>query len=83
MRTTIAIDDHILDNAKRAAHEQGTTLGHWLEDAARRKLAEPREEEPPPVPIYTRETLPRPGVDWHSNRAMMELLESSEADSER
>lgn len=64
-----------MDSAKRAAHEQGITLGQWLENAARHMLAEPSHEEPPPVPVLTRDTGPRPGLNWRSNQEIMEFLE--------
>jgi Arc/MetJ family transcription regulator len=41
MRTTIAVDDHLLVAAKLRARERGQTLGQLVEDALRRELSEP------------------------------------------
>ena len=38
MRTTVAIDDHLLEMAKRRALERRTTLGAVIEDALRATL---------------------------------------------
>ena len=38
MRTTISIDDHLLDMAKRRALERRTTVGAVIEDALRAAL---------------------------------------------
>jgi hypothetical protein len=42
MRTTIHLDDGLLDDAKRRASEEGTTLTQILTRALRHELARPR-----------------------------------------
>lgn len=78
MRTTIAIDDNLLEAAKERARARGTTLGAVVEDALRREMA-PREmndvERPP---VFRGGTGMRPEVDPTSNRAMRELLDEGE-----
>lgn len=78
MRTTIAINDELLDAAKSAAQRRGYTLGQLMEEALRRELARPATP-PPPVPVFRRGTGPRPGVDLRSNRALAELLDPVKA----
>jgi len=78
MRTTLAIDDGLLRRAKQRAHAEGKTLGQYVEDAVRRDLA---AAPPPPtaveLPIFTRGTGMRPGIDPSSNRALYDALDSS------
>jgi len=76
MRTTMAIDDEILDAAKRRARARGTTLGQVVEAALRRELAADQDRgDVPPIPVFTGGTGPRPGVDLASNRALYEVLD--------
>ena len=39
MRTTISIEDAVLEAAKSRAQEAGQTLGDWVTDAVRARLA--------------------------------------------
>lgn len=76
MRTTVAIDDEILDAARRRARSRGMTLGQVVEAALRRELAAGRDKgDAPPVPVFTGGTGARPGVDLASNRALQEALD--------
>lgn len=76
MRTTVAIDDHLLANAKRRARERGSTLGELVEDALRRELATPPPPaERVPLPVFRGGDGPRPGIDLTSNRALREALD--------
>jgi len=54
MRTTITIDDALLELARRQARARRTTLGRVVEDALRVALAKPvAEQEPPPFELVT------------------------------
>jgi hypothetical protein len=75
MRTTVAVDDHLLDAAKRRARERGQTLGQVVEAALRRELAEPAAAAPIEVPVFHGSGGPLPGIDLRSNRALRERLE--------
>lgn len=75
MRTTVAVDDHLLAAAKRRARERGQTLGQVVEDALRRELAERPGHELVEVPVFRGGGGPLPGVDLRSNGAMRELLD--------
>jgi hypothetical protein len=75
MRTTIAVDDHLLNAAKRRARECGQTLGQVVEGALRRELAEPVARAPVEVPVFRGGNGPLPGVDLRSGSALRELLD--------
>jgi hypothetical protein len=75
MRTTVAIDNHLLATAKAAARRRGYTLGRLIEEALRRELAQNAAGSPPEVPVFRGGTGPRPGVDLRSNRALIELVD--------
>jgi len=78
MRTTLAIDDHLLASAKRRARERGLTLGQVVEDALRRELGRAQTvAERPGIPVFTQGTGPRPGVDVSSNRAVLEAFDEA------
>jgi len=76
MRTTVAVDDHLLVAAKRRARERGQTLGQVLEDALRRELAAPTATSEEAIPVYRGEGGFRAGVDGNSNRALREALDA-------
>lgn len=75
MRTTIAVDDHLLAAAKGRARERGQTLGQVVEDALRRELSTPTAGPPTELPVFRGGDGLRPGVDVSSNRALRELLD--------
>ncbi|MGH9111707.1 MAG: CopG family transcriptional regulator [Acidimicrobiales bacterium] len=78
MRTTVAIDDHVLAAAKRRARQQGVTLGRLMEDALRSALARGRESDRPRIPVFRGGNGVRPGIDVTSNRAMLEALDEDQ-----
>ncbi|MEQ8717432.1 MAG: YlcI/YnfO family protein [Acidimicrobiales bacterium] len=76
MRVTLRIDDELLEAAKRWAREQGVSLGTVVEAALRRELSEPgAPREAPAIPVFTRGTGPRPGVDVISASGLSELVD--------
>jgi hypothetical protein len=75
MRTTVAVDDHLLEAARRRGQERGQTLGQVIEDALRRELAEPVQNKPVAVPVFRGGGGPLPGVDLRSNKAVRETLD--------
>lgn len=76
MRTTIRLDDALLEKAKRAALERGTTLTAVIEDALRRALiptaARPREQVS--LPTFRGDGL-RPGVDLDDTAALLDVMD--------
>lgn len=80
MRTTVSIDDHLLEAARQRARRDGVTLGELVEEALRRELS--RESVPrsgPPVPVYDGQSGLRAGIDARSNRALREALDEGRA----
>jgi hypothetical protein len=76
MRTTLAINDHLLRAAKREARRRGLTLGGLVEAALRREIAaRAAAGERPAVPVLHGRGGLRPGVDAASNRALFELVD--------
>lgn len=76
MRTTIRLDDELLNAAKRRAVERGTTFTAVVEDALRQALA-PRPEpmgEREPLPTYGRGGL-RPGVVLDDSAALRDVMD--------
>lgn len=78
MRTTIRLDDHLLDQARREAAARGLTVTALLEQGLRLVLARAKHASERP-----RVTLPvcqvgggtRPGVDLDDSAALLDLLE--------
>jgi hypothetical protein len=75
MRTTVTINDHLLDAAKRRAREHGQTLGQVIEAGLRRELSQTRDAQAVEIPVFHGHGGPLPGVDLNSNRALAELLD--------
>lgn len=76
MRTTISVDDHLLDSARRRARERGQTLGQVVEDALRRELVEPERHKTVQVPVFRGGRGAEPGIELTSNRALREALDA-------
>ena len=74
MRTTVNIDDRLLQIAKDLAAARGQTLGSVVEDALRRELSRQNPTSRPELPLFTGGNGPRPGVDLRSNRAMEDFF---------
>ena len=74
MRTTVNIDDRILQTAKDLAAARNQTLGSVVEDALRRELSRQRDATRPDLPVFRGGNGPRPGVDLRSNRAMEDFF---------
>jgi hypothetical protein len=79
MRTTIAIDDHLLRSAKRQAQRRGLTLGQLVEDALRRELSSrPNPASAPEIPVFRGGNGVRLGVDVSSTRGLLEALDEGQ-----
>lgn len=78
MRTTISIDDELLDRAKARAHEHGVTLGALLEDALRDALAADRAQAKPiELPVFRGGTGMAPGIE-PSTRGLIAALDEGQ-----
>ncbi len=78
MRTTINVDDRLLADAKRLAHESGKTLTAVIEDALRERLARRgstgEREDTFRLHTFTGSGL-RPGVDLDDSGALRDLMD--------
>lgn len=81
-RTTITIDEDLLDELKMRAAAEHTTISALIEQDVR--FAELRRSQTATreVPRFTLPTFdlgePKPGVDLANNAALLELLENEE-----
>lgn len=78
MRTTIRLDDDLLQDAKQAAAASGRTLTALIEDALRVALARRRSRDTPtPVelPTFKGGGGLQPGVDLDDNAALLDLMD--------
>ena len=75
MRTTLAIDDWVLEQAKRRALERGETLTRFIEGAIRRHLAEADHLLTYRLTLLTKRGEARPGVDWGDRDSIHEHME--------
>ncbi|MBI2863679.1 MAG: type II toxin-antitoxin system VapB family antitoxin [Chloroflexi bacterium] len=80
MRTTIRIDDQLLQEAKQLAIRSGRTLTSVIEDALRESLSRQRSvRQRGPVRLATfggKGLLP--GADLDDSAALLDLMESSD-----
>jgi hypothetical protein len=76
-RTTVRLDEHLLDQAKREAHRRGETLTSLIEKGIRRELANGQNGKRPWVklPVGRRTGPFAPGLDINSNAAIQAFLD--------
>jgi len=73
MRTTVTIDDDLLDAAKRRAREANVTLSQVVSEALRVLLLRPAKLRKRKFKLVTHGgTGPRPGVDLDRTSALLE-----------
>jgi hypothetical protein len=77
MRTTLDLDDHVMQQAKLAAQQSGATLTAFVEDALRERLA--RRRTPRPVERFRVHTFKgrglRSGVDLDNSAGLRDLMD--------
>jgi hypothetical protein len=74
-RTTVRLEEHLLEQAKREAHRRGETLTAMIEKGLRRELA--GGKTPPPrinLPIGHGGEV-APGLDLNSNASIQSFLD--------
>ena len=85
MRTTVSIDDALLERAKRRAADEGETLGSYLEEALRQRLAAIADDNAQSIDVPVFDGGPsgglHPGIDPSSNRALYDALDESRHDA--
>jgi len=78
MRTTVRLDDALLQQARRAASARGQTLTSLIEQGLRLALARssPAVQRPEVrLPVCKAGGGTLPGVDINSNSALLDLLD--------
>lgn len=78
MRTTVRLDDALLDQAKREAARRGETLTSLMEKGLRLVLAQRRAAPRRPrvvLPVCRAGGGVLPGVDWNDSAALEDLME--------
>ena len=78
MRTTISIEDDVLETAKKRAADEGRTLGELITEALRERLA----RRPPTageryVAVTFGEGGPLPGVDITNNAGVRDVMDGA------
>jgi hypothetical protein len=75
MRTTLDLDDHVLQQAKRRALDLGETLARFIERAIRAQLAEPSQIPSFRLTLLTKKGNARPDIDWDDRVSLYEHME--------
>ena len=78
MRTTIRLDDSLLQQAKREAARRGITLTGLIEQGLRLVLVRPSRPGERPwvtIPVSSARDGTLPGVDLNDSAALLELME--------
>jgi hypothetical protein len=79
MRTTVSIEDSLLQKAKKIAHERRSSLREVIEDALRAAFARgqkaTRSGSARPLKTF-KGTGIQPGIDLSSSSALLDAMES-------
>ena len=78
MRTTVRLDDALLDRARREAARRKTTLTALIEQGLRLVIARPaarRRGERVSFPVCRRGGVTLPGVDLDDSAALLDRME--------
>ena len=78
MRTTVRLDDALLDRARREAGRRGVTLTSLIERGLRLVLANPQRQPARPhveLPICREGGGTLPGVDLDDSAALLDIVE--------
>jgi hypothetical protein len=79
VRTTVTIDDRLLQQAKLAAAQSGRTLSELVDDGLRLLLAQrpARAGRPVSLPVFGGSGV-RPGVDLEDREGLAALLDEDQ-----
>ena len=79
MRTTVRLDDALLERARREAARRGVTLTALIEEGLLGVLRRPAGKAPPrarvPVPVSRAKGGTLPGVDLGDSAALLDRME--------
>ena len=77
MRTTVRLDDALLEQARAEARRRGGTLTSLIEESLRRELAQshPDQRSKVVLPVSTAVGWVRPGVDINDSAGLLAIME--------
>jgi len=76
MRTTITIDDHLLDEVRKRAAERRQTVSQVIEDSVREALLRQRDDARAPFRVHAFSSAGyQPGVDLDDNAGLLDLID--------
>jgi metal-responsive CopG/Arc/MetJ family transcriptional regulator len=77
MRTTIRLDDQLLTEVKKLAHQRGQSMTAVIEESLRQMLAQREEMRAEPLVklITVSGNGLQPGVDLDDSAALLDLME--------
>ena len=76
VRTTITIDEHLLDQVKQVAAARRQTVSQVIEDSVRESLLRRRADDHTPFELRTfRAGGYQAGVDLDNNSALLDLMD--------
>jgi hypothetical protein len=79
MRTTVRLDEHLLQQVKREAHKRGETLTSLIEQGLRLVLARSRQHPVARARVILPVSKARggvlPGVDLNNSAALLDRME--------
>jgi hypothetical protein len=78
MRTTVRLNEALLERAKREAAKQGVTLTSLIERGLRLVLARPErraERRPVEIPVCREGGGTLPGIDLDDSAALLDIVE--------
>jgi len=81
MRTTVRLDDALLDQARREASQRGETLTALIEKGLRIVLAQRKagpQRAPVVLPVSRQGGGLRPGIDLNNSAALLDVMEGRE-----
>jgi len=75
MRTTLNIDDQLLDFARHRAIEERVSLAKVIESALRESLSKPMEKRETIRLITASGVGVKPGIDLDSGRSLLDIMD--------
>jgi len=75
MRTTLNIDDQLLDFARHRAVEERVSLARVIENALRESLSKPMEKRETIRLVTASGAGVKPGVDLDSGRSLLDIMD--------
>lgn len=77
-RTTVRLEDRLLEQAKRVAEQRGETLTALIDEGLRIVVAnsqKPRRRRHVKIPVSTRGGGLLPGIDLNNSAALLDLMD--------